>query len=158
MSNNVFPRLQHLYLNSNLIGDPKIKVKYKDDVQIPPEDQSEKDRNLVYKLRLMYKFIEQMPYLSKLTITKNPISEFFSVTKGTDADKSEKYIKKDLNGKIMVNCLFSMLIKVRDELLTNEYDKEKRKGFNLKFDCRSNVNKNSENYPYSDKPFVKKKN
>ena len=141
MSNNVFPRLQHLYLNSNLIGDPKIKVKYKDDVQIPPEDQSEKDRNLVYKLRLMYKFIEQMPYLSKLTITKNPISEFFSVTKGTDADKSEKYIKKDLNGKIMVNCLFSMLIKVRDELLTNEYDKEKRKGFNLKFDCRSNVNK-----------------
>ena len=29
--------------------------------------------------------------------------------------------------------------------------------FNLRFDCRSNVNKNSENYPYSDKPFIYKK-
>ena len=158
LRNNVFPKLEHLYLNSNRIGDTNVKIKYKDDIEIPQEHHAEKDKNLVFKLRLMYKFIEQMPYLNKLTITKNPIAEFYSVTKGTDADKSDKYIKRDINGKIAVNCLFSMLIKIRDELLTNPYDKEKRKGFNLKFDCRSNVNKNSENYPYSDKPFVKKKN
>ena len=77
------------------------------------------------------------------------------MVKGENADKSDKFIKKDLLGKIAINCLFSMLIKIRDELLVTE-NKEKRKRFNLKFDCRSNVNRNSENYPYSDKPFVKK--
>ena len=38
-----------------------------------------------------------------------------------------------------------------------EEEKSERKSFNLRFDCRSNVNKNSENYPYSDKPIVYKK-
>ena len=158
MKHNVFPKLEHLYLNSNRIGDPKIKVEYKDDVPIYKDHQQEKDKNLVYKVRLIYKFIEQTPHLSKLTITKNPISDFYTVTKCKDnnADKSGEFIKKDNSGKIAINCLFSMLIKIRDELLTNELDKEKRKGFNLKFDCRSNVNKNSDNYPFHDKPIIKK--
>ena len=60
----------------------------------------------------MYKFIEQMPYLSKLTITKNPIAEFYSVTKGKDSDKDGKYIKRDAYGQIVINCLFSMLVKI----------------------------------------------
>jgi len=156
MKNNAFPKLEHLYLNSNRIGDNNVKVQYRDDIPIDIEHQQEKEKNLVFKLRLLYKFIEQTPYLNKLTITKNPISEFYSVVKGENADKSDKFIKRDNSGKIAINCLFSMLIKIRDELLPSDFDKEKRKGFNLKFDCRSNVNKNSENYPYNDKPFVKK--
>ena len=156
MKNNAFPKLEHLYLNSNRIGDTSVKVQYRDDIPIDKEHQQEKEKNLVFKLRLLYKFIEETPYLNKLTITKNPISEFYSVVKGENADKSDKFIKRDNSGKIVINCLFSMLIKIRDELLTSEFDKEKRKGFNLKFDCRSNVNKNSENYPYNDKPFIKK--
>ena len=157
MKSNAFPKLEHLYLNSNHIGDPKIKVEYRDDVPIDKEYQSEKEKILVFKLRLIYKFIEQTPHLSKITITKNPISEFYSVTKGNNSDKSDKYIKRDSSGKIVINCLFSMLVKIRDELLKNEIDKEKRKGFNLKFDCRSNVNKNSENYPFGDRPIERKK-
>ena len=156
MKNNAFPKLEHLYLNSNRIGDTSVKVQYRDDIPIDKEHQQEKEKNLVFKLRLLYKFIEQTPHLNKLTITKNPISEFYSVVKGENADKSDRFIKRDNSGKIAINCLFSMLIKIRDELLTNDFDKEKRKGFNLKFDCRSNVNKNSENYPYNDKPFIKK--
>ena len=156
MKNNAFPKLEHLYLNSNRIGDISVKVQYRDDIPIDKEHQQEKEKNLVFKLRLLYKFIEQTPHLNKLTITKNPISEFYSVVKGENADKSDKFIKRDNSGKIAINCLFSMLIKIRDELLTSDFDKEKRKGFNLKFDCRSNVNKNSENYPYNDKPFIKK--
>ena len=156
MKNNAFPKLEHLYLNSNRIGDTNVKVQYRDDIPIDKEHQQEKEKNLVFKLRLLYKFIEQTPHLNKLTITKNPISEFYSVVKGENADKSDKFIKRDNSGKIAINCLFSMLIKIRDELLTSDFDKEKRKGFNLKFDCRSNVNKNSENYPYNDKPFIKK--
>ena len=153
---NAFPKLEHLYLNSNRIGDLKIKVEYKDDVPIDKEHSQEKEKNLVYKVRLMYKFIEQNPYLNKLTITKNPISELYTVVKGNNADKDSKFIKRDLNGKIAINCLFSMLVKIRDEMLASEIDKERRKGFNLRFDCRSNVNRNSENYPYGDRPFVKK--
>ena len=156
MKNNAFPKLEHLYLNSNRIGDTNVKVQYRDDIPIDKEHQQEKEKNLVFKLRLLYKFIEQTPHLNKLTITKNPISEFYSVVKGENADKSDKFIKRDNSGKIAINCLFSMLIKIRDELLTSDFVKEKRKGFNLKFDCRSNVNKNSENYPYNDKPFIKK--
>ena len=156
MKNNAFPKLEHLYLNSNRIGDTNVKVQYRDDIPIDKEHQQEKEKNLVFKLRLLYKFIEQTPHLNKLTITKNPISEFYSVVKGENADKSDRFIKRDNSGKIAINCLFSMLIKIRDELLTSDFDKEKRKGFNLKFDCRSNVNKNSENYPYNDKPFIKK--
>ena len=41
--------------------------------------------------------------------------------------------------------------------MTKEEKKYGRHTFNLRFDCRSNVNKNSENYPYSDKPIIYKK-
>ena len=156
LKSKAFPKLEHLYLNSNKIGDLKIKVDYRDEVPIDKEYQQEKDRNLVYKLRLIYKFIEQNIHLNKLTITKNPISEFYTVVKGNNADKDNKFIKRDLTGKIAINCLFSMLVKIRDEILTSDIDKERRKGFNLRFDCRSNVNRNSENYPYGDRPFIRK--
>ena len=150
---NIFCNLEHLYLNSNKIGDMETGIEYKDDLPID-DIYNDKDKELIYKLRAIYKFIEDNKYLTKLTITKNPISEFYSVVQEpkNDADKSGKYIKRDINGMIIINCLFSLCIKIRDELLSpNERDT-----FNLRFDCRSNVNKNSSNYPYSDKPFVYK--
>jgi len=152
---NVFCKLEHLYLNSNKIGDKKISIKYKDNISIDDKYHNPEDKSLIYKLRAIYNFIQNNKHLTKLTITKNPISEFYSVVPEihNNADKSEKYIKKDNNGKIIINCLFSLCIKIRDELLTQD---EERDTFNLRFDCRSNVNKNSSNYPYKDKPFVYK--
>jgi len=152
---NIFCRLEHLYLNSNKIGDIDTNLAYQDDIPIDEKYQSYNAKKLIYKLRLIYHFIQINKNLTKLTITKNPISEFYSVVPEThnDADKSEKYIKKDNNGKIIINCLFSLCIKIRDELLAQN---DGRDTFNLRFDCRSNVNKNSFNYPYSDKPFVYK--
>ena len=152
---NLFCRLEHLYLNSNKIGDMDSNLAYKDNIPIDEKYQSYNAKKLIYKLRLMYHFIQLNKNLTKLTITKNPISEFYSVVpeSSNDADKSEKYIKKDNNGEIIINCLFSLCIKIRDELLTQN---DGRDTFNLRFDCRSNVNKNSSNYPYSDKPFVYK--
>ena len=152
---NVFCKLEHLYLNSNKIGDKEISIKYKDNISIDDKYQNPEDKSLIYKLRAIYNFIQNNKHLTKLTITKNPISEFYSVVPEihNNADKSEKYIKKDNNGKIIINCLFSLCIKIRDELLTQD---EERDTFNLRFDCRSNVNKNSSNYPYKDKPFVYK--
>jgi hypothetical protein len=152
---NMFCRLEHLYLNSNKIGDMDTNLAYQDNIPIDEKYQTYSAKKLIYKLRLMYRFIQLNKNLTKLTITKNPISEFYSVVPEShnDADKSGKYIKKDINGKIIINCLFSLCIKIRDELLT---EKDARETFNLRFDCRSNVNKNSSNYPYSDKPFVYK--
>ena len=159
MENNIFTKLRHLYLNSNRIGNMNVNVKFRDNNPIDKKYTSEKEKELVYKLRLIYNFIHKNTYLNKLTITKNPISEYYSVVPepNNNADRNDKYIKKDSNNKIIINCLFSLLIKIRDELLTNEEEKIGRNNFNLRFDCRSNVNKNSENYPYSDKPIVYKK-
>ena len=154
---NNFNNLEHLYLNSNKIGNPDITIKYKDNVPIDGKYSSEKDKLLVYKLRLIYSFIEKKSRLTKLTITKNPISEFYSIIPDKDADKSEKYIKRDNNNLIVINCLFSFLIKIRDELIPNDKEKNGRETFNLRFDCRSNVNKNSDNYPFNEKPIVYKK-
>ena len=141
-------------MNSNKIGDKDIKFKYEENLPIDDKYQKEDDKNLIYKLRAIYKFIDNNKHLTKLTITKNPISEVYSVIQEpkNGADKSEKYIKRDVNGMIIVNCLFSLCIKIRDELISST----ERDTFNLRFDCRSNVNKNSSNYPYSDKPFVYK--
>ena len=156
-----FCKLQHLYLNSNKIGDSSVNILYNDKVKIDEKYKTEKDKKLVFKLRLIYKFIQSNTSLNKLTITKNPICDFYSAVPepNKNADKSDKYIKRDENNKIIINCLFSLLIKIRDELLKEEKGEENntRKCFNLRFDCRSNVNKNSENYPYNDKPIVYKR-
>lgn len=159
LEKNIFNKLQHLYLNSNRIGYNKVTINYKDDISIDAKYTSNAEKQLVFKLRLIYKFIEKNSYLNKLTITKNPISEYYSVVQEqkNNADKSDKYIQRDENNNIIINCLFSLLVKIRDELLKKEGDIIERNSFNLRFDCRSNVNKNSENYPYSDKPIVFKK-
>ena len=159
LEKNVFTKLQHLYLNSNKIGLSLDKINYKDNIPIDPKYTSYQEKQLVKLLRLIYNFIEKNTFLNKLTITKNPIGEFYSIVPEAknNADKSDKYILRDENNKIIINCLFSLLVKIRDELLQNEEDKIERSNFNLRFDCRSNVNRNSENYPYSDKPIVFKK-
>ena len=153
---NIFPKLQHLSLSSNLIGDSSVTVKYKDNIEIK-EKRYEKE---IYKLRMMYKFIEINKNLTKMNITKNPISEIYTIVpeEKKNADTNIKYINKEKNGKIIINGFFSFLIKIRDELLDNEIEKLGRESFNIKFDCRSNINKYSENYPYCDKPIIFKKN
>ena len=70
----LFPNLRHLYLNSNKIGNSKIKINYKDNIPIDKKYNKEDDRVLIYKLRLLYIFIQKNIHLNKLTITKNPIS------------------------------------------------------------------------------------
>ena len=150
--NLILPKLKHLYISSNQIGS-KNNIKYKDD--IPIKDKLFVDE--IYKVRLMYKFIKENKKLNKMNITKNPISEIYTIVPGKNADISNEYIVKDAQGKIIINCFFSFLIKIRDELLNKDEDGE-RNGFEMKFDCRSNINRNSENYPYGDKPILFKSN
>lgn len=155
---NNFNKLEHLNLNSNKIGDMKIKIEYRDKIPIDSKYAKEKDKELVYKLRLIYKFIQKYNYLTKLTITKNPISDYYSLIQepNKNADKSDKYIKKDEKNNIIINCLFSFLVKIKDEFIVKKREKGERNYFNLRFDCRFNVNINSDNYPYSDVPIIYK--
>jgi hypothetical protein len=82
---NIFPKLQHLSLSSNLIGDSSVTVKYKDNIEIK-EKRYEKE---IYKLRMMYKFIEINKNLTKMNITKNPISEIYTIV----PEEKKKYDK-----------------------------------------------------------------
>jgi len=151
----IFPKLKHISLSSNNIGDSKVDIKYKDDIEIKDKQYTKE----IYKLRMMYEFIEVNKNLRKINITKNPISDIYTVVQydKKDADINPMFITKGQDDKIIINGFFSFLIKIRDELLENGDDKTKRSEFNVKFDCRSNINKYSDSYPYSDKPIIFKK-
>ena len=143
---DIFNKLEHLYLNKNNIGNPEIEIKYSDDLPIN-EEISGGNKNLVNKLRLIYKFIQKNISFTKLSITKNPISQFYMIKnfyKINDKDKKD-FIIKDDNGQIIINCFYSFLLKINEELLTKE-DEKGRRNFYIKFDCGKRLNINSEKY------------
>ena len=152
---HIFPKLKHLSLSSNNIGDSKVDIKFKDNIEVKDKQFSKE----IYKLRMIYKFIEVNKNLNKINITKNPISDIYTIVPydKKDADINPMFITKDQDDKIIINGFFSFLIKIRDDLLESGDDNTKRVGFNVKFDCRSNINKYSDSYPYSDKPIIFKK-
>ena len=152
---HIFPKLKHLSLSSNNIGDSKVDIKFKDNIEVKDKQFSKE----IYKLRMIYKFIEVNKNLNKINITKNPISDIYTIVPydKKDADINPMFITKDQDDKIIINGFFSFLIKIRDELLESGDDNTKRVGFNVKFDCRSNINKYSDSYPFSDKPIIFKK-
>ena len=150
--NNIFSKLEHLYLSNNKIGSNDIYVKYKDGYPIS-NSQYEKD---IYKLRLLYKFIEENKKLTKLNITKNPIKDKLIIKNepGGAANFNEDYIKRDNNDNIIINCFFSFLIKIKNELFSKEDYKIYRNEFVIIFDCKSLFNLNSETYPFGDYPII----
>ena len=152
---HIFPKLKHLSLSSNNIGDSKVDIKFKDNIEVKDKQFSKE----IYKLRMIYKFIEVNKNLNKINITKNPISDIYTIVPydKKDADINPMFITKDQDDKIIINGFFSFLIKIRDDLLESGDDNTKRVGFNVKFDCRSNINKYSDSYPFSDKPIIFKK-
>lgn len=149
---NIFSKLQHLYLSNNKIGIDNICVNYKDNNPIS-DGNYEKDIN---KLRLLYKFIVENRNLTKLNITKNPIKDKLKIVmeSGGASNFNEKYIKRDEDDNIIINCFFSFLIKIKNELLSKEDYKIERKEFVVVFDCKNSLNLNSETYPYKNFPIV----
>ena len=73
--------------------------------------------------------------MRKINITKNPISEIFTVVpeEKKNADISPKYIQKDEKDNIIINGFFSFLIKIKNELIENEKEHSGRESFNVKF-------------------------
>ena len=140
--NKIFSNLNKLYLSDNKIGNNS-EINFKDEDPISKRD-FEKD---IYKLRLMYQFIVENKSLKILTINKNPISEKYKVLYETDEFLNDTEIANDKNGKIIINCFYSFLLKIKNEL-------QDRNDFNIEFDCIYDINLNSQNYPYDRQQIV----
>ena len=140
--NKIFSNLNKLYLSDNKIGNNS-EINFKDEDPISKRD-FEKD---IYKLRLMYQFIVENKSLKILTINKNPISEKYKVLYETDEFLNDTEIVNDKNGKIIINCFYSFLLKIKNEL-------QDRCDFNIEFDCIYDINLNSQNYPYDRQQIV----
>ena len=138
--NNIFTNLKKINLEENLLGD--------DDVVVTPineEGDNEIEDNKIYKIRALYKFISENKSLIYMSITKNNIFEPFKIF--NFYQKYEGNTKINSKGKIIINNLNSFILKIKNELLiqndkkNNDYAKNK---FNLKFDCKSDNDLNSE--------------
>ena len=105
----------------------------------------------VYKLRLIYKFIEINKNLIKLSITKNPISCKSVISTDISMEEVPKLMSKDDNDHYIINCFYSFLLKIYKELLKTKEEKNNRGHFNLKFDIGNDININSETFNYQEK-------
>ena len=140
--NKIFSNLNKLYLNDNKIGNNS-EINFKDEAPVSKR-YFEKD---IYKLRLIYKFIVENKNLKKLTINKNPISGKYKVLYDEDEFLNDREEAKDRDGKIIINCFYSFLLKIKNEL-------SDRNDFNIEFDCIYDINLNSQNYPYDKQQIV----
>ena len=140
--NKIFSNLNKLYLNDNKIGNNS-EINFKDEAPVSKRD-FEKD---IYKLRLIYKFIVENKNLKKLTINKNPISGKYKVLYDEDEFLNDREEVKDKDGKIIINCFYSFLLKIKNEL-------SDRNDFNIEFDCIYDINLNSQNFPYDKQQIV----
>ena len=61
---------------------------------------------------------------------------------------SENEAKVDDEGNIIIIGLNSFLRKIQKELLVKNEEQNNRRSFNLKFDCQSDINQNSEHIIY----------
>ena len=145
----IFTKLKKLNLSDNLLGDDKIKIST-NDLGNEPKIKSDRVQD-VYKLRLIYKFIEKNKNLSKLYLTKNPMSEKLVISTDLDMDAISSLIPRDEKSKnIIIDSFYSFLKKIMDELLMNKEEKNNRGQFNIKFDIATHINLNSENFKYKE--------
>ena len=143
----IFTKLQKINLNDNLIGNS---------TQINIDDLGEEPNNKnriqeIYKLRLIYKFIEKNKNLSKLYLTKNPMCEKSVISTDLDMNDISALIERDSQNNIVIDSFYSFLKKIMDELLMNREEKINRGQFNIKFDIDTHINLNSENFNYKEK-------
>ena len=140
--NDKFTKLKKINLEENLFGDDNIEISH-----IEEEDDDKIVDNKIYKIRLLYKFISENKSLIKMTIAKNEIFKSYEIF--DIFWSSENIYKMDSKGNIIINCLNSFLLKLKNEILmenegsNNDYNRNK---FDLKFDCQSGINLSSEDF------------
>ena len=89
--------------------------------------------------------------LSKLRITKNPISLKSVISTDLTMELVSDLMQKDANNHYIINCFYSFLLKIYTEILKKKEEKNSRLHFNLKFDIGNDININSESFKYQEK-------
>ena len=145
---NIFTHLKKINLNDNLIGN-FCEINTED---LGPEPKVNLDRvQDVYKLRLIYKFIEKNKNLSKLYLTKNPMSEKSVISKDLDMNSISSLLVRDEEHKtLIIDSFYSFIKKIKDELLMNKEEKNNRGQFNVRFDIGTAINLNSDIFKYDE--------
>jgi hypothetical protein len=142
--NKQISKLKYIKLDSNKFGSF-------DDMDESPEKQNEEYIKLI---RSLYKFIYENKNLVDLTITKNDLCNnliVMNIEENANNFNFNDYVVRDKNGKIEIRCFYSFLWKIRIEMNEeNKKDKsEIRPLFNIKFDCRNSINKNSDDFEFN---------
>ena len=140
--NTIFTKLKKINLSSNLIGS----VNPFNLENIPKNEINNKGNSTnLNRLIAIYNFIKMNKSLRQLNITKNPLCEKLSINSNDiDIDQIEKSLKKDVNGNIEITNFYSLLIKIKREILKEEG----RDNFIIKFDLGKDVNLNSFTFNY----------
>jgi hypothetical protein len=147
----LFDKLKIIYMNNNLIGDES-EINYKDDV--PILELYKNLEKIIYKMRLIFKFLKLNKNLKLFSITRNPIGNYFQIKENSEK-KLLKRLVYDENNKVNINCFYTFLLKIRDEI---NYDNPGRKELNIIFDCPLDINKNSNEFNYNENIISFKKN
>ena len=119
----LFDKLKIIYMNNNLIGDES-EINYKDDV--PILERYKNLEKIIYKMRLIFKFLKLNKNLKLFSITRNPIGNYFQIKENSEK-KLLKRLVYDENNKVNINCFYTFLLKIRDEI---NYDNPGRKELN----------------------------
>ena len=149
--NELFDNLEILNLNNNLIGD-ETDIIYRD--ELPVREDYKMNEKIIYRLRLIYNFINLNKNMKIFSITRNPISKIWKIIESNEQEIN-KNIFKDKNGKIIINCFYSLLLKIKKEIIDINNCREK---LNIIFDCRSSINQELNNFKFDHEFIIFKNN
>ena len=141
--NKHFSKLKYIKFDSNKFGNFGELV----------SESKKQNEEYIKVIKKLYQFIYENKNLSELTITKNPICMNLivkSVGENSADYNFNDLISKDNNGNVEIKCFYSFILKIKLELNQEKQNKsEIRPIFNIKFDCKNNININLTDFKFN---------
>ena len=141
--NKHFSKLKYIKFDSNKFGNLGELV----------SESEKQNKEYIKVIKKLYQFIYENKNLSELTITKNPICMNLivkSVGENSADYNFNDLISKDNNGNVEIKCFYSFILKIKLELNQEKQNKsEIRPIFNIKFDCKNNININLTDFKFN---------
>ena len=141
--NKHFTKLKYIKFDSNKFGNFGELV----------SESKKQNEEYIKVIKKLYQFIYENKNLSELTITKNPICMNLivkSVGENSADYNFNDLISKDNNGNVEIKCFYSFILKIKLELNQEKQNKsEIRPIFNIKFDCKNNININLTDFKFN---------
>ena len=141
--NKHFSKLKYIKFDSNKFGNLGELV----------SESKKQNEEYIKVIKTLYQFIYENKNLSELTITKNPICMNLivkSVGENSADYNFNDLISKDNNGNVEIKCFYSFILKIKLELNQEKQNKsEIRPIFNIKFDCKNNININLTDFKFN---------